>query len=370
MRDPGSASARRQHPPPPPFARRPQLFCLESADDTAGPFRHQLLQLAKLHARPAVIYASAKAEGALLEALRQPLLPCATAARSTHDDAGAATAAGVAEGPAPDGCFDVRTERSSLFQPRQARAVLEAVCLRSWPPGLGARERLHRLNAAMSLSSEQQVCAAGALLAVLAREGRLALGGGAWEAGAPVGAATDADSCNGGVAAAGGAAPTELLSIQEVSLDGYLLVDPASQAALQIFTPEAHPAASMGIGVCEEGGACWLCPAVGCSSGSGVPWPLPACTPALASHLPCMVCMLPAGGQPKEGFSVFGLLNTCVSPGGRRLLRLWFARPIVRPGRAGAAHSPPCQLCARERSCANRPVKVLCLHTGQPEKAL
>lgn len=97
-----------------------------------------------------------------------------------------------------------------------------------------------------------------------------------------MGAATDADSCNGGVAAAGGAAPTELLSIQEVSLDGYLLVDPASQAALQIFTPEAHPAASMGI-----------------------------------------------GGQPKEGFSVFGLLNTCVSPGGRRLLRLWFARPIV-----------------------------------------
>ena len=165
VRDPGSASARRQHPPPPPFARRPQLFCLESADDTAGPFRHQLLQLDKLHARPAVIYASAKAEGALLEALRQPLLPCATAARSTHDDAGAATAAGVAEGPAPDGCFDVRTERSSLFQPRQARAVLEAVCLRSWPPGLGARERLHRLNAAMSLSSEQQVCAAGALLA-------------------------------------------------------------------------------------------------------------------------------------------------------------------------------------------------------------
>lgn len=34
-------------------------------------------------------------------------------------------------------------------------------------------------------------------------------------------------------------------------------------------------------------------------------------------------------GQPKEGFSVFGALNTCVSPGGRRLLRLWFTRPIV-----------------------------------------
>lgn len=34
-------------------------------------------------------------------------------------------------------------------------------------------------------------------------------------------------------------------------------------------------------------------------------------------------------GQPKEGFSVFGIFNQCVSPMGKRLLRLWFRRPII-----------------------------------------
>ena len=34
-------------------------------------------------------------------------------------------------------------------------------------------------------------------------------------------------------------------------------------------------------------------------------------------------------GQSKEGFSVFGLMNKCVSPMGRRLLKLWFLRPII-----------------------------------------
>ena len=34
-------------------------------------------------------------------------------------------------------------------------------------------------------------------------------------------------------------------------------------------------------------------------------------------------------GQSKEGFSVFGMLNKCVSPMGRRQLKLWFLRPIV-----------------------------------------
>jgi hypothetical protein len=42
-----------------------------------------------------------------------------------------------------------------------------------------------------------------------------------------------------------------------------------------------------------------------------------------------MPCTPTAGGQAKEGFSVFGSLNKCVSPQGRRLLRLWFCRPIV-----------------------------------------
>ena len=34
-------------------------------------------------------------------------------------------------------------------------------------------------------------------------------------------------------------------------------------------------------------------------------------------------------GQSKEGFSAFGIFNQCVSPMGKRLLRLWFRRPIV-----------------------------------------
>ena len=34
-------------------------------------------------------------------------------------------------------------------------------------------------------------------------------------------------------------------------------------------------------------------------------------------------------GQPKEGFSVFGIFNQCASPMGKRLLRLWFRRPII-----------------------------------------
>ena len=65
-----------------------------------------------------------------------------------------------------------------------------------------------------------------------------------------------------------------------MSLDGYLLVDPASMAALQIFHEEQHPS-MMGI------------------------------------------------GQPKEGFSVFGMLNRCVGTPGRRLLKLWFLRPLL-----------------------------------------
>ncbi|MED6134725.1 MutS protein msh5 [Stylosanthes scabra] len=34
-------------------------------------------------------------------------------------------------------------------------------------------------------------------------------------------------------------------------------------------------------------------------------------------------------GRPKEGFSVFGMMNKCVTPMGRRLLRNWFMRPIL-----------------------------------------
>lgn len=84
--------------------------------------------------------------------------------------------------------------------------------------------------------------------------------------------------------------PSEHLA--EVSLDGFLLVDPASLAALQIFQEERHPS-MMGI------------------------------------------------GQPKEGFSVFGMLNRCVGTPGRRLLKLWFLRPLLDL----KACRPPCMRC-------------------------
>ncbi len=67
---------------------------------------------------------------------------------------------------------------------------------------------------------------------------------------------------------------------RQMSLDGYLLVDPPSMAAMHILQEERHPS-KMGI------------------------------------------------GQSKEGFSLLAMLNSCVGVPGRRLMRLWFLRPII-----------------------------------------
>ncbi|GBG58910.1 hypothetical protein CBR_g24261 [Chara braunii] len=79
-------------------------------------------------------------------------------------------------------------------------------------------------------------------------------------------------------ASSAGAVDVEKLA--EISLDGMLKVDPTTLDALQIFQPERHPSA-MGV------------------------------------------------GRPKEGLSLFGLLDKCSTRQGRKLLRLWFLRPIV-----------------------------------------
>ena len=71
----------------------------------------------------------------------------------------------------------------------------------------------------------------------------------------------------------------EVCAVQ-MSLDGCLLVDPVSMAALHILQEERHPS-KMGI------------------------------------------------GQSKEGFSLLSMLNGCVGVPGRRLMRLWFLRPII-----------------------------------------
>ncbi|XP_062181064.1 DNA mismatch repair protein MSH5 isoform X2 [Phragmites australis] len=69
-------------------------------------------------------------------------------------------------------------------------------------------------------------------------------------------------------------------SVVQISLDKFLKVDATAHEALQIFQVDKHPS-YMGI------------------------------------------------GRAKEGFSVFGMLNKCVTPMGRRLLRAWFLRPII-----------------------------------------
>ncbi|KAF3453432.1 hypothetical protein FNV43_RR03872 [Rhamnella rubrinervis] len=68
--------------------------------------------------------------------------------------------------------------------------------------------------------------------------------------------------------------------VTEISLNNFLKLDAAAHEALQIFQTDKHPS-HMGI------------------------------------------------GRAKEGFSVFGMMNKCVTPAGRRLLRNWFLRPIL-----------------------------------------
>uniref|UniRef100_A0A6N2L3M5 DNA mismatch repair protein MutS core domain-containing protein n=1 Tax=Salix viminalis TaxID=40686 RepID=A0A6N2L3M5_SALVM len=69
-------------------------------------------------------------------------------------------------------------------------------------------------------------------------------------------------------------------SIVEISLNKFLKLDAAAHEALQIFQIDKHPS-HMGI------------------------------------------------GSAKEGFSVFGMMNKCVTPVGKLLLRNWFLRPLL-----------------------------------------
>ncbi|XP_056866721.1 DNA mismatch repair protein MSH5 [Raphanus sativus] len=77
-----------------------------------------------------------------------------------------------------------------------------------------------------------------------------------------------------------GTASIAIDSVMEVLLNKFLKLDAAAHEALQIFQIDKHPS-HMGI------------------------------------------------GRAKEGFSVFGMMNKCATPMGRRLLRSWFMRPIL-----------------------------------------
>eukprot|EP00210_Caulerpa_lentillifera_P001147 g1104.t1 len=74
-----------------------------------------------------------------------------------------------------------------------------------------------------------------------------------------------------------------VLKVQDLSqlnLDGYLMIDGNTLTGLQIFQEDTHPSV-LGI------------------------------------------------GQSKEGFSVFGMMNRCVTSAGRRMLQSWFLRPML-----------------------------------------
>lgn len=210
---------------------------MQTHDDATGPFAFQMLQLAKLQANPSTIYTSSKSDKLFLDKLRD----------SFNGASGAAQ-------------HQVRIEKASLFSMEHALRMLQNVHLRGVSATMSGKDRLHQLNTHINLAATQQVCAAGALLAILHREGHLSQA-----------QAEDSDDMP---------AAMFLEGLSEISLDGFLTVDSASMLALQIFQEDRHPSA-MGI------------------------------------------------GQSKEGFSVFGMLNSCVSSMGRRLLRLWFLRPII-----------------------------------------
>jgi hypothetical protein len=122
---------------------------MEAAEDGSGPdASFPSLQLVKDQARPRVAFASSKADSRLVAALAAPLPGCSES-------------------------LDVRLEKSSLYSLASARRALESCHVDGMAGGLHPRERLHVINTMVGLAREQQVCAVGALLVVMARDGLL-----------------------------------------------------------------------------------------------------------------------------------------------------------------------------------------------------
>ncbi|BBN02988.1 DNA mismatch repair protein MSH5 [Marchantia polymorpha subsp. ruderalis] len=188
------------------------------------------IQLVKYQIQPTVIFTSTKMDDQFVKCLQEKF----------HDDI---------EAP------QVKLVKSSMFSYHQAKHRLEYLQVRGVRSDLNQKERVHVLNSMINFGSEMQVRASGGLLAILQQEMLDNHG------------AIDGEY-------------TQIKSILELSLKGFLHVDAITHDALQIFQIDKH-ASLMGI------------------------------------------------GKTKEGFSVFGMLNKCVTVMGRRLLRLWFLRPIL-----------------------------------------
>ena len=170
--------------------------------------------------RPARVLASAASDPRLLAGLSAGV-------------AAMAEAAGGGASPRPT----LSLERPALFTPAAAVQALQAVRL-AGGPGAGPVSASSASSFAGWLGAlcgglgarPQQTAAAGALVAVLLRDGDRGEGGGE---GATLGP---------------GAASLHLASLAQASLPGALLVDPSSLRALQVFSEEAHPAAALGLG--------------------------------------------------------------------------------------------------------------------------
>jgi DNA mismatch repair protein MSH5 len=215
------------------------MSVLDFHDQTEGPLKYRGLQLAKLQAQPAVIYVSTRADDEIISELKVSI--------SADPEAGD---------------MSVRLEASSLFSYKTALRYLQSLHVRGMPKGLETADKMSFLNSMINMTSPQQVCATGALLAVLHREGLL---------GSACPGRLDAEGAEE-AALPGKSRIITVEALTEAALCDFLTVDAVALKSLQIFAEECHPS-KMGVGVSKEGlsvsvslqvsiqsAFCWSCP--------------------------------------------------------------------------------------------------------------